>query len=124
MGGSNIDFHTITSLITSFRHSGINLNWYWSCQLLCVKVIIINLTYMMFLKVMYDFTCINFMTVSQMLPLELAVGIVLLKFQVTLTRILLRVFVHRSPLLSTIRTTSTSTRLLIMKTSASSQVMS
>ena len=30
MGGSNIDFHTITSLITSFRHSGINLNWYWS----------------------------------------------------------------------------------------------
>ena len=64
---------------------------------------------------MYDFTCINFMTVSQMLPLELAVGIdnVLLKFQVTLTRILFRVFVHRSPLLSTItRTTSTSTRSL------------
>ena len=68
---------------------------------------------MMFLKVMYDFTCINFVTVSQKLPLELAVGIVLLKFQVTLTRILFRVFVHRSPLLSTItRTTSTSTRSL------------
>ena len=81
---------------------------------------------MMFLKVMYDFTCINFVTVSQKLPLELAVGIVFLKFQVTLTRILFRVFVHRSPLLSTItRTTSTFTRSLnYMKTSTIPQVMS
>ena len=33
VGGSNIDLHVITLLITvitSFRHSGRNLSWYWS----------------------------------------------------------------------------------------------
>ena len=35
VGGSNIDFHLITlliTLITSFRHSGRNLSWYWSIK--------------------------------------------------------------------------------------------